>query len=148
MRCLVTGGAGRLGGEVVRLAVQRGYSVVAFDLPQVRWEAVSEIPGVEPFKGDVTSAESVREACRGVDGVIHLAAILPPASEVNRELTMRVNVEGTKNIIDALRKEPDTPTVFASSVSTYGITAGEEPPSTWPTRPQASPAPGRRTRRR
>ncbi len=41
---------------------------------------------------------------------------------------MRVNVEGTKNIMDALRKEPDTPMVFASSVSTYGITAGEEPP--------------------
>ena len=128
MRYLVTGGAGRLGSEVVRLAARKGDTAVAFDLPKARWETVSGVPGVERFEGDITDVENVKEACRGVDGVIHLAALLPPASEANRELTTRVNVEGTRNIVEALEVTPDAPLVFASSVSTYGITAGEDPP--------------------
>jgi nucleoside-diphosphate-sugar epimerase len=128
MRYLVTGGAGRLGSEVVKLAAKKGDTAVAFDLPKARWETVSEVPGVEMLKGDITDAENVLEACRGVDGVIHLAAILPPASEANRELTTRVNVEGTRNVVEALEVTPGVPLVFASSVSTYGITAGEDPP--------------------
>lgn len=128
MRILVTGGAGRLGSEVVRLGAERGHEIAAFDLPQARWENVSEIPGVEAFKGDITDAEKVEEACRGVIGVIHLAAVLPPASEANRELTMRVNVEGTRNITESLQRIKGKPIVFASSVSTYGITAQEKPP--------------------
>jgi UDP-glucose 4-epimerase len=128
MRILVTGGAGRLGSEVVRLGAERGHEIVAFDLPQARWENVSEILGVEALKGDITDAENVEEACRGVDGVIHLAAILPPRSEANRELTMRVNIEGTRNITESLQRRKGKPIVFASSVSTYGITAHEKPP--------------------
>ncbi len=128
MRILVTGGAGRLGSEVVRLGIDRGHEIVAFDLPQARWENVSEIPRVEAFKGDITDADNVEEACRGVDGVIHFAAILPPASEANRELTIRVNVEGTHNIIESLQRSIGKSIVFASSVSTYGITAHDEPP--------------------
>ena len=128
MKFLVTGGAGRLGSEVVRLGAERGHEIVAFDLPQARWENVSEIPGVVVFKGDITDAENVVEACRGVDGVIHLAAILPPASEAKRKLTMKVNVEGTRTITESLRRSRGKPIVFASSVSTYGITAQEEPP--------------------
>jgi nucleoside-diphosphate-sugar epimerase len=128
VKLLVTGGAGRLGGEVVKLAEEKGHAVVAFDLPQARWEVVSGVSGVEIFKGDITNAESVEEACRGVDGVIHLAAILPPVSERDRALTLRVNVGGTRNLVEALDGGPGVPMVFASSVSTYGITAGEEPP--------------------
>ena len=128
MRLLVTGGAGRLGSEVVKLLSGRAYTVVAFDLPHVQWEVVADIPGVETFKGDITDAGDVEGACRKVDGVIHLAALLPPRSEDDHELTMRVNVEGTRNVVEALRQGPGAPLVFASSVSTYGITAGEEPP--------------------
>ena len=128
VKLLVTGGAGRLGSEVVKLAAEKGHAVVAFDLPKARWKAVSGVSGVEIFKGDITNAESVEEACRGVDSVIHLAAILPPVSERDRALTMRVNVGGTCNLVEALDEGPGVPMVFASSVSTYGITAGEEPP--------------------
>ena len=128
MRILVTGGAGRLGSEVVRLGVDKGHEIVAFDLPQARWENISEIPGVETFRGDIADSENVREACGKVDSVIHLAAILPPASEANRELTMRVNVEGTRNITKSMQRRKGKPIVFASSVSTYGITAHEKTP--------------------
>lgn len=124
---LVTGGAGRLGSEVVKLVAGRGFSVRAFDLPQAQWDAIRDIPDVEKFKGDITDLDQVAEACRQVDGVFHLAAILPPLSESNRDITMSVNVEGTRNILGAL-EENGVPIIFASSISTYGATAMERPP--------------------
>jgi nucleoside-diphosphate-sugar epimerase len=128
MRLLLTGGAGRLGVELVKLASARGYSCRAFDLPNVSFDAIKETPNVEMFGGDVTRFEDVREACHGIEGVFHLAAILPPRSEANKDLTMKVNVEGTRNIIEALDGRPRIPLILASSVSTYGITASEQLP--------------------
>jgi UDP-glucose 4-epimerase len=127
VKVLVTGGAGRLGSEVVRLIASRGDSAVAFDLPQAYWGAVEGVPGVEALPGDVTDKRQVSEATGGADAVIHLAALLPPRSEARRELTMRVNVEGTSNIVEDLGKT-GVPLVFASSIATYGVTAEDQPP--------------------
>ncbi|MFQ6053178.1 MAG: NAD-dependent epimerase/dehydratase family protein [Candidatus Bathyarchaeia archaeon] len=128
MRILVTGGAGRLGSEVVKLIAACGHTAWAFDLPHVPFDAIEDVPGVETFKGDITDPEDVAEACGVVDGVIHLAALLPPRSEEDREATMRVNVGGTRNIVETLKRQPGKPLIFASSVSTYGVTAHESPP--------------------
>lgn len=128
MRLLVTGGAGRLGSELVKLIAAGGHTVWAFDLPQAPLDIIGDIPGVETFPGDVTDPEDVAEACRGVDGVFHLAALLPPLSEENREKTMRVNVGGTRNLVEALKRRPYAPLIFASSVAAYGVTASEDPP--------------------
>jgi len=127
VRLLVTGGAGRLGSTLVKLLAAKGHTAWAFDLPQVRFDAVEDVPGVEVFRGDITDFADVAEACREVDGVFHLAALLPPRSEENREATMRVNVEGTRNLVEALKRR-GAPIVFASSVATYGVTASEPPP--------------------
>ena len=128
MRLLVTGGAGRLGSEVARLAASAGHSVVAFDLPQVYWGSVDGLERVEMLPGDITDTGIVGEAVKRVEGVVHLAGLLPPRSEADRGLTMRVNVDGTRNIVEALTRLLGVPLVFASTISTYGITADEEPP--------------------
>ncbi len=128
MRVLVTGGAGRLGSELIKLITNKGDSAVAFDLPQASWKTIQAISGVEVFHGDVTNPSHVSEACAAVDAVFHLAALLPPSSEANRGLTMKVNVEGTRKIVETLRMKQNTPMVFASTTSTYGVTAEEEPP--------------------
>jgi nucleoside-diphosphate-sugar epimerase len=61
--------------------------------------------------------------------VIHLAAVLPPASERDRAKTFAVNVDGTTHIVRALESlAPQAVLVFSSSVSTYGDTAQEPPP--------------------
>ena len=125
MTILVTGGAGRLGYEVLRLCKEEGYRARAFDLPGVSWNHVEAL-GVEAVKGDITDNNSVSRACEGVDAVVHLAALLPPRSESSRELTMKVNVGGTKRILEAAGA--DTPIVLASSIAVYGVTAGEVPP--------------------
>jgi nucleoside-diphosphate-sugar epimerase len=85
--------------------------------------------GIEVVKGDITDAETVRPAVDGVAAVIHLAALLPPASERDRARTFAVNVEGTSQLVRALEQlAPQATLVFSSSVSTYGDTSQEPPP--------------------
>jgi nucleoside-diphosphate-sugar epimerase len=129
MDVLVTGGAGLLGSELIKRLVGRGYAVRVFDLPTVDFWRVDKLEGVEIFKGDVTAFDDVQEAVKGVKAVFHLAAILPPISDKNRELTIRVNVDGTENLLKAVKEEaPKAPFIFSSSVAVYGRTASEEPP--------------------
>jgi nucleoside-diphosphate-sugar epimerase len=123
MVILVTGGAGRLGYEVVKLLHQENEEVRVFDLPSVNWTPVEDFGRVDIFKGDITDPEQTSRACNGVDAVIHLAAIMPPKSEESEKLTLRVNVEGTRSLLRALKGGHSI--VFASSISTYGVTAGE-----------------------
>jgi len=125
LRILVTGGAGRLGYSVSRQLMENGHTVRVFDLPHVEWSHVEQL-GTEAFRGDITDQGSVADACKNVDAVVHLAALLPPRSESSRELTMKVNVKGTENILSSITA--DTPIVLTSSISTYGITAEEKPP--------------------
>ena len=126
---LITGGAGSVGRQLVEMFVEAGRAVRVFDLPMMDFSELEGRDGIEIVQGDITNAEGVRAAVEGVGAVLHLAAILPPNSERNRDLTFRVNVDGTKNIIAALEQSaPDTRMVFTSSISTYGDTSGEEPP--------------------
>ena len=58
-----------------------------------------------------------------------MAALLPPTSERDRDKTFVVNVEGTRNIVDALKSHDSKATlVFTSSISTYGDTSNEPDP--------------------
>jgi UDP-glucose 4-epimerase len=135
MQVLVTGGAGRLGYEVAKLCSQVGIQVGIFDLPNIDWTRVEDLRGVEFFRGDITDQSQVSEVCIGVDAVVHLAAQLPPRSELDKVSTLRVNVQGTRNILEAVAS--NVLVVFASSVSTYGVTANEDTPisENHPTRP-------------
>jgi len=128
---LVTGGTGRVGKRVVQRLCREGYTVRAFDLPNMDYTGLEGVEGIETLRGDITKPESVHQAVEGVSAVIHLAGLLPPASERRRELTFAVNVEGTTRIAEELKQtNPDAIFVFSSSVSTYGDTTGVKAPVT------------------
>ncbi|MEC9321145.1 MAG: NAD(P)-dependent oxidoreductase [Chloroflexota bacterium] len=128
---LITGGAGSVGRQLAGMLLAQGRTVRIFDLPFMDFEGLEGEEGVEVIKGDITDASIVTEAVLGVGGVLHLAAILPPNSEKDRDFTFKVNVDGTRNIVDAMRVgAPDATIVFTSSISTYGDTSVEEPPVT------------------
>lgn len=128
---LITGGAGSVGRQLAGMFLERGRPVRIFDLPFMDFSGLEGEDGVEVVKGDITDASSVTSAVSGVSGVLHLAAILPPNSEKNKEMTFRVNVDGTKNIVDGIKiGAPDASLVFTSSISTYGDTSEEDPPVT------------------
>jgi nucleoside-diphosphate-sugar epimerase len=126
MKILVTGGAGRLGYHVIDKLLEKGHHVRAFDLPEVNWSHLQDFE-VEVQKGDITNPSTVKDACEDVEAVIHLAAILPPISEVNVQLTNKVNFHGTKNIILNIK---DGHIIFSSSISVYGVTVFEKFPIT------------------
>ena len=126
---LITGGAGSVGRQLVEMFAESGRAVRIFDLPMMDFSGLEGREGIEIVRGDITDADGVRSAVAEADAVLHLAALLPPNSERNRDLTFRVNVGGTQNIIAAMESEnPGTRLVFTSSISTYGDTSAEEPP--------------------
>lgn len=119
----ITGGAGNLGREVACLLACRGRHVRVFDLPDADFSFVEGWSGLEVLPGDLRSEDSVAEACRGADWVVHLAGVMPPLSETNRDLARAVNVDGTRGLLRALPE--GVPLVFASSVATYGVAKEE-----------------------
>ena len=126
---LITGGAGSVGRQLVGMFAEAGRAVRLFDLPMMDFSGLEGRDGIEIVRGDITDADRVLAAVDGADAVLHLAALLPPNSERDRDLTFRVNVDGTRNIISALEQtDPETRLVFTSSISTYGDTSGGEPP--------------------
>ena len=126
---LITGGAGSVGRQLVEMFAAAGRPVRVFDLPMMDFTGLEDRDGIEIARGDITDSDGVRAAVSGVDAVLHLAAILPPNSERDRDLTFRVNVQGTQNIIDAMEAtNPGARLVFTSSISTYGDTSAEDPP--------------------
>ncbi|MCK4331032.1 MAG: NAD(P)-dependent oxidoreductase [Dehalococcoidia bacterium] len=125
MRVLITGGAGRLGITVCKAFLEDGLQVRVFDLDTPRnRKSVKELNGKgEIFWGDITQPDSVRNALEGVDAVVHMAGILPPVAYEKPDLATKVNVGGTKIIVDLIKEKGcHIPFVFTSSVAAFGPT--------------------------
>lgn len=97
-RILVTGASGFIGRHVVEHALRRGYEVVAL----VRNRRTYQAPegAVAVVEGDVRDPEGLRSAMRGIDAVMHLAALYTFDSAAARDV-YEVNVEGTGNVLRA-----------------------------------------------
>ena len=110
-----------MGRLVVGALRNTGKRVRVFDLPSADFSPFESDPEVEVASGDITSSSDVAAAVDGVETLVHLAAILPPVSEANPELTNHVNVEGTRVLLEEMgRLAPGARVVFSSSVSVYG----------------------------
>jgi UDP-glucuronate 4-epimerase len=131
---LVTGGAGFIGSHVCERLLHSGHAVWAFDDlnhfydPQLKRRNVRDIQSLAgPFEfvqGDLTDAAAVDELFAGTrfDQIIHLAAragVRPSLAEP--ALYMRVNVEGTVNVLEAARRRGVKKVIIASSSSVYGV---------------------------
>jgi UDP-glucose 4-epimerase len=124
-RILVTGGAGFIGSHVVDRLVERGYGVRVFDnLSTGKLENIKghlDGGGVDFVEGDVRNAKLVKKCVRGVDAVIHLAAMTSiPFSIENPDLTFKINVAGTINLLYSCAKHKVGKFVFVSSCAVYG----------------------------
>jgi nucleoside-diphosphate-sugar epimerase len=125
MRVLITGGAGRLGITVCKAFLHDGFQVRVFDLdtPGNR-KSVKGLNGqAEVLWGDITQPDSARKALKGVDAIVHMAGILPPVAYEKPELAAKVNVGGTRIIVDLIRERGgNIPFLFTSSVAAFGPT--------------------------
>jgi nucleoside-diphosphate-sugar epimerase len=125
MHYLVTGGSGFIGSHTVEELICRGHAVTVLDdLSTGKAENLAGVKSkIEFVQESVTNPDRVREACRGVDGVIHLAAQTSvPRSVKDPVETNLTNVNGTLNVLVAARDAKVKRVVFASSCAVYGKT--------------------------
>src|SRR5687767_544266 len=119
MSWLVTGGAGCIGGHIVRALSSSGLTpVVLDDLPIGHRGFIPE--GVAFAEGSILDRELVERTLRdhGVAGVIHVAGFKYAGVSVKRPLhTYAQNVEGTRVVLEAMQAGDVANIVFSSSAA-------------------------------
>ena len=120
MRCAVTGGCGFIGSHVVDALVARGDSVIVLD--DLSSGTVDNLNGqARLITGSILDTSAVDNAVREVDCVIHLAAWAQVPRSIEDPLGMhQVNVVGTLNVLEAVRRFKVPRLVYVSSSSVYG----------------------------
>lgn len=118
MAILVTGGGGFIGSHVVKQLLERGKKVRVLHLPN---EDLKNLEGlnVELIAGNVLNKEIVSKAVKGCKRVYHLAAVyafwMP-----DPKIMFDVNIEGTRNVMDACVKHKVKKVVYTSSAVRFG----------------------------
>ena len=120
-RVLITGGAGFIGSNLVRVLLERGDSVRVLDNFSTGNRSNLVDLDVEVVEGELRSYERVHNAVRGAEVVFHLGALGSVPRSVQDPLTSSaVNVEGTLNVLLAARDEGVRRVVYSSSSAVYG----------------------------
>lgn len=118
---VVTGATGFLGGHLVRLLCARGYQVRALYRSESALGSLRGLP-VEPCQGDVTDVASLDAAMRGKPELLfHVAASTASWKPKFAEQT-RINVDGTRNVVQAALRAGVGRMVHTSSVAVFGLT--------------------------
>ncbi len=112
---LVTGGSGYFGSLLVRRLLQKGYRCRVLDLN----DASDRPAEVEFLRGDIRNPSIVAAACQGTDVVHHNVAQVPLAKD--RRLFDSVNIEGTRNLLQAALDARCRKVVYTSSSAVYGV---------------------------
>lgn len=122
MKILVTGGAGYVGTSLIPQLLEKGYQVTIFDNLMFGADPILPFfrnPLFDFVKGDIRDLNRLKDATRDADVIIHLAAIVGyPACRKDPELATSVNVNGTRNVIEATSNEQLI--IFGSTGSNYG----------------------------
>jgi len=147
-RFLVTGALGCIGAWTVHALASEGTSVVALDMATDA-RRLRDISTPEVFarvtieQGDITDLASVEAALdrHGITHVIHLAALQVPACRANPPLGALVNVVGTVNVFEAVRRRSDRigSVVYTGSMGMFGLSDAD--PVTGALEPDATPHP-------
>lgn len=117
---LVTGGAGFIGSHLVKKLLKKGRVRVIDNFSTGKKENIKGLD-IELIEADIRNPKKVKNACRGIDCIFHLAAIPSVTRSLKNPLpTNEVNVEGTLNLLIAAKENNVKRFVYSSSSSVYG----------------------------
>ena len=120
---LVTGGAGFIGSHIVKELVHQGQHVTVLDnLSGGKLENLENVKGKITFvQGNICNFSTILNACKGIDYVLHLAALISVAESMAKpQETAQINVQGTANVLEAAKQCGVKRVVFSSSAAVYG----------------------------
>ncbi|MGQ0600259.1 MAG: NAD-dependent epimerase/dehydratase family protein [Anaerolineales bacterium] len=124
MKAFVTGGTGFIGRWLLRDLLAHGYSVAAL----VRtFERAQQLPrGVRAIPADITKPDSFRHALAGTEVLFHLAGVMGAGVRAKDQARVqRINVEGTRHVLELAAAAGVPRLVYVSSVVIYGNTRGQ-----------------------
>jgi UDP-glucose 4-epimerase len=124
MKVLVTGGAGFIGKHLTKFLLDKGHQITIFDdfsNSEKTDMSFLEGMGVKILEGDITEIDSIVDGLKDYDIVVHLAAKISVDESIkNPDETFRVNVDGTKNLLIACKRNNVKKLIVASSAAVYG----------------------------
>lgn len=112
---LITGGAGFLGINIIRLLLAKGHKVTSLDLLPFDYPERGQITEIT---GDIRDRAKVDEAMQSIDIVIHTAAALPLYS---KEDIFSTDIDGSRNVIDSAHQHGVKRFIHISSTAVYGV---------------------------
>lgn len=120
-KIVITGGAGFIGSNLARYALEQGYSVVIVDdLSTGYRENIDELD-VELHELSIVEEDALTKIFQGADSIVHLAAMgSVPRSIQDPHRTNNVNINGTLSVLQAARRAGVNHLIFSSSSSVYG----------------------------
>ncbi len=124
-KVLITGGSGFLAEKLVRRLASEGHSLRL--LVRKAPSEVTKLPGCEYVFGDLAEPAKLRQACQGMDWVIHTAGLIS-YNPAKAELMRITNVEGTKNVAQAAHEIGVSRFLHVSSTAAIGISENREHP--------------------
>jgi nucleoside-diphosphate-sugar epimerase len=127
---LVIGGAGYIGSALLPKLLLRGHRVRLLDRFFYGTDPIRSVlnhPNLEIVKADFRSIDKLVECMRGADAVIHLGAIVgDPACALDIDLTIEVNLIGTRRIAEVAKGYGIRRFIFASTCSVYGASTDDK----------------------
>ena len=138
-KVFLTGGFGNWGRFTLRslAGVANKVDVVALVLPtdyennpDLRKEFEAQ-DNVEIVLGDLTDYESVKRCVDGADYVIHLGGMVSPVADANHALTHKVNVGAIRNIIKAVKAQPNPDEIGVIGIGSVAETGDRQAPHHW-----------------
>lgn len=128
MRVLITGGTGFIGSRLALACLRRGFRVTVLgqenNAAEARNRQLIESKGGQFVSAAVTDPECISQAVRGIDAVYHLAAAQHEANVPDMRF-WQVNVEGTRNVLEASVRAGIKRFVHGSTIGVYGSLSGE-----------------------
>lgn len=135
MNTLVTGGAGFIGSNIVRLLVEEGHQVTVLDNLSSGYRCnLDPFPTVQFIEGDIRDEATVNRVTAGVEVVFHVAASVGNARSIERPIEdSEINVIGTLRVLEAARQAGVRKIVQSSSAGVFGelktLPIGEDHPA-------------------